>query len=185
MRFAINILVLILLFEIASGIFSGILPNYRILLTELSKKNNEQQKLEKIKATKDLFNTISQRSEIKGLDLSRDYFEIYLPTKFKDYELTAILFQLLKKNGFSFKSLDFKEAEDIKIETINLPLIKKVKFSLVIDGQYNSIMNFIQDLENNSRIFYVDKITLSRSSNGVSANLELSSFYLKPIKISP
>jgi Tfp pilus assembly protein PilO len=188
MRLIVNLIILFLIIQISTDVFSKLLPQYKGLLHSLNSRNEERQKFQRIENIKELFHGLSERKDIKNLRLSKDFFEIYLPTGLRDYELIAALDSILRRNGLVLPDLNFTEGEAIKIPGLNLPTIKEVNFILNFKGQYQQTIGLINDLENHSRIFVVKNINLTKQENtlnGLDVNLAISTYYFQPVEIIP
>ena len=188
MKLIVNFIVLFLIFEVASVVFSDLIPNYRKVLGLIQERNVEQQKLERIGQIRSLFDKLSQRRDLGSLRLSQPYFETYLPSQFRDYEVLAIVDGILRSNGFSSQNIAFSESKQRLINGINLPLINERIFNLPLEGSYAAISQVIRDLETNSRMFAIKRIELRRServAGSIQANLNVATYSFTSVSILP
>lgn len=188
MRLIVNLIIFFLIFEVATAVFRDLIPNYRGVLELIQERNVEQQKLERIKQIRQLFDALSQRRDLGSLHLSESYFETYLPSRFRDYETIAIIDAILRSNGFSSQNIVFAEGKQGLVDGINLPLLREYHFNLPLEGSYTAINQVIRDLETNSRVFTVKRIELRRSDRlpgSIQANLTVATYIFSSISILP
>lgn len=182
MRIIVNLIVLFLIYQITTGFFKTTLPRYREITAALQVRNAEQQKFDQIKTMGTFFEGLFGRPDIQSLALSKKYFEIYLPTDFKDYAALAILNSLLRQNNFPLRDINFTAGQIKPIPGVNLPNIKENKFKLTLEGRYNQITDLIKNIEQHSRVFNVDEIKIERDKNGLlKADLDITTYSLQPV----
>ena len=188
MRLIVNLIILFFIFEVASGVSRDLIPNYRTVLGLIQDRNTERGKLERIMRIQSLFETLAQRRDLSSLHLSQPYFETYLPSRFRDYEVLAIIDGILRSNGFPSQNIGFSDGSQRSINGINLPLIREYTFSLPLEGSYTAISQVIRDLETNSRVFTIKRIELQRSDRlfgSIRANLSIATYTYAPASILP
>ncbi len=188
MRLIVNLLIIIIMFEVASGVVRDLIPNYRQVLGLIQERNVEREKLQRIGQIRNLFDRLSQRRDLSRLHLSEAYFETYLPSQFRDYEALAIVDGILRSNGFQSQNVGFSEVKQHPISGINLPLIREYMFNLPLEGSYTAINQVIRDFETNSRVFAIKRIELHRSDRAPSlirASLDVATYSFSSTSILP
>lgn len=188
MKLIVNLLVLFLVFEVVSGAVRDLVPNYREMVGLIQERNVERQKLQRIEQIRSLFDGLSKRRDLGSLHLSQPYFETYLPSQFRDYEILAIIDGVLRSNGFQSQNVGFSEGRQRLVDGVNLPLIREYSFNLPLEGSYAAVSQVIRDLEANSRMFTVKRIELYRSDrapSSIRASLNVSTFTFSSVSIIP
>ena len=188
MKLIVNFLILFLIFEVISGAFRDLAPNYREMLGLIQERNVEQEKLQRIAQIQDLFKKLGQRRDLGSLHLSKPYFETYLPSQFRDYEILAIIDGILRSNGFQSQDVGFSDGKEKIVDGINLPLIREYSFNLPLEGSYTAVNQVIRDLESNSRMFSIKRIEFYRSDRApgvIRANLTVATYTFTSVSILP
>lgn len=149
-------------------------------------------KLDKITVTDEKYN--SNKKIKTDLDAKVLTASDSLPGIAKEPEITHDLTNEASKAGVSITAVSFSTAADFDSVTITKPgeTVKSVKFkipkgklmslpaSIAVNGTYNAILNFINNIEKDKRIAEAQdvNIAISQNSSNLDATISVNYYYL-------
>jgi len=181
--FIILAIIAIIAFFYYNYFLTPILDQYELLDQKVV--NNEQELGELKETDKEidmlLENIEKSKQEIAGL-------ENILPSNKKVPEVIVQLEAFAYETGLELQQIVFEETKKDKNKKEKQGKKQnedyfEINLQLVVEGAYEDVLSFLEKLENSSRLFVVDNIFLSRSSqinNGnISVQLGISTFAIK------
>ncbi len=188
MRLLVNLLIIILIFVNIQQFLNSLLPAYKNYLNVVQKKNEVFNKLKKVETIGKLFDKFrneksTEISSIAELEKSGQ-FDILLPKKFNDYELTLIINSIFRNSGFN--DINIYQFEESKIKHPQLDSLELVKenFSFKITGNYDNLFNLIKNFENHTRFFEFNSLNLTKAEENILLNANVGTYYLGEAKLA-
>ena len=162
-----KILPIILISVIFYILVYKIYPRYQELI-DLTKRFNElKNKEDQINELEKLIKALSQNSNIQVLIKNKEILEIWVPTKPNIDNLLASLLGIFQMNNLIFKGTDFQFIEEPKIYNANVLPVRVINFELAVDINNDNLMNFINAIEQNSRLMTIKKAKISSSEESI------------------
>ncbi|MCS7184091.1 MAG: hypothetical protein NZ866_01945 [Patescibacteria group bacterium] len=183
MRLLVNLIFIILFFVLLNSIFSYLIPTYRNYLSSAEEKNKVENELLETKAIEEQFKFLQSNEIADILKIKKSGFlEYFLPSKFIDYELTIFINQLFFLAGFKQPNIYSFNKEEIVHPEFKKAKLTKFSFSFSDKSDFNSLLKLINTLENSSRIFDIESLSLKRSAEGnnIEFTFKASTYYFLP-----
>lgn len=185
MRLAVNLLIIILVFIIINQALVNLLPAYRELLKSSENKNEVLNQLKKIEIFKKDLEAIINSPNTKYIYEAKQQglLDIYLPSQFNDYELIILVNTIFRSSGLEEPNV--YEFQDGLKDIPNLPSLKigKKTFRVNFVTNYENLLNLLSNLENYSRFFEIENISIKKSEEGkLNIQATISYLYLSQIK---
>lgn len=185
MRLAIYLLILILIFFIIQQFVGLIIPKYNELLKLSQEKNEAENKLKKVEIFKDLINKImNDPTSLKIYEAKKQgLLDLYLPTKFEDFELVLIINAIFRSSGLGEPNVYKFSEEKISIPNISGVELTKKTFEVSFKSSFNDLVNLLKNFENYSRFFEVENLSIKKEENNLlGIQLTISYFYLSKVE---
>lgn len=179
MRALINAILVIFAVYVIAFFFKQTLPIYIETLKLVKENKTVANQLKQIAELRQLAQTLKQRPDIRGLLLSRSYFDLYLPPVFKDYEVVLIVNQLLEQHNLPKQNLTLAEGQAVRLALFDVTAVKEKRFRVSTEGSYDATLNFLADITSHSRIFTPVFIKLSRlgaKADSIKLETELATY---------
>jgi hypothetical protein len=180
MRLAINLIFILLLFNFVNQTLNKVLPAYKNFLNSSESKNQKENELLKVRELNKKFEFL-QKDIIKKIYEKKQsgYLDDYLPDNFVDYEFTIFLNALLSSNQFPQPHIQNFSQEIINHPNYKNIKFKKISFSINHTGSFSEILRLINVFQSSSRIFEIEKLTMSKNNGNINANLLISTYYFE------
>lgn len=185
MKLAINLLIIILIFFIIHQFFNSILPKYNELVKLSIDKNEAKNKLKKVELfKKTLDKIINDPSSLKIYKAKEEgLLDLYLPTKFEDFELILIINTLFRSSGLGEPNVFTFSEGAIKLPNIPSAELTKKSFDISLKASLNDLLNLLTNFENYSRFFEIENLDIKKEENNLlGIRMSISYFYLSQIK---
>ncbi|GIW66324.1 MAG: hypothetical protein KatS3mg095_0222 [Candidatus Parcubacteria bacterium] len=180
MRLLVNLIFIILFFVLVNSVFTSLIPAYRNFLNSSEEKNKFENELLEVKALKDQFKILESEQIGSIVKIKKSgYLDYFLPSKYIDYELTMFINQLFYIAGFTQPNVYSFNKEEIIHPQFNKNKATKFSFTITEQTNLDNLLKLISTLENSSRIFEIESLTLQRNNenNNLDVNMKISTYY--------
>ncbi len=162
-------------------VFFAIKPTVETILVLQKKLADSNELLQKV--TQKVNDLSLGKENYDRLDQTvKDKLSGLIPNTISLKSAIQALEQTAKVNEASISALQIQPLVlDTKTDTNQVGLINEVSFVFNIEGDYKNLIALLQSLKTSSRLISIDRVSLSKASDGTTLVISLSgkAFYLK------
>lgn len=107
-----------------------------------------------------------------------------LPSRYDFPALATSVSSLVTRSGLVINSFTGTDLGESAVQSQAQPQPVDIPFQLTVEGSYESIKKFIQNLDRSIRPMKVEKISLSGTNENMQAELDITSYYQPAVSLN-
>lgn len=107
-----------------------------------------------------------------------------LPSLYDFPALATSVASLVSRSGLVIESFNGNDQGEVAISQQANPVPVEMPFSLTVEGSYDDVKKFVENLNRSTRPMKIEKLSLSGTNANMQAELEITSFYQPAVSIN-
>jgi Tfp pilus assembly protein PilO len=107
-----------------------------------------------------------------------------LPSRYDFPALATSVASLVTRSGLVIESFNGDDLGESAVQNMASPTPVDMPFQLTVEGSYDDVKKFIENLNRSIRVMKIEKLSLSGTNANMQAELEITSFYQPAVSIN-